>query len=415
MVANWIRLFGGMLTIRVRGAELERFLNLCAKSRIRLYKMERIDIDEMRAGISVRDFRRLSQVKRRTRCRVHILKRHGLPFLLKKLRKRYALWGGMLLMCFVCYILSTRIWVIETAFTQGADGYEVMQELEKLNIGIGTKSKDIDAQAVKLHMMTNLDNLKFFAINIDGNVMSVEAAGATEPPENQKENGVHDVVAVRDGVIEKQIVRRGTQQRKVGDAVLAGDILVDALVQPFEADFSLAQPHLVDASADIWAATRYYVTRKMPLEYNKKHKTGQSKTRYALCFGKTRINLYFSSSLTQGNCDRIITVKKIQLNDHLVFPVWLYCETAMPYTVKAGKKKVSELEAKLEYGARRSVEQQLTEGNITSMQADTSTENGAAVLRAAIWCYEQIGESVEDGRTQADLPQEEEQTEETEQ
>ena len=41
MVADWIRLAGGMLTIRVRGAELERFLNLCAQQRIMLYRIRR--------------------------------------------------------------------------------------------------------------------------------------------------------------------------------------------------------------------------------------------------------------------------------------------------------------------------------------------------------------------------------------
>lgn len=199
----------------------------------------------------------------------------------------------------------------------------------------------------------------------------------------------------------------------MGDAVLQGDVLVDALVEPKEELYSVGGSRLVDASADIWAATRYAITRKMPLEADKKHKTGESKTRYAICFGKTRINLYFSSSLTQGNCDRIISTETIKLNDHLALPVSLYCETVEPYTSKRITHTAEELQAKLEYGVRRTVEQRLNEGNITSMQADAAEENGAAVLRAAVWCYEQIGESIEDGRTPDDLPQEQ-QTEDTE-
>lgn len=407
MVSDWIRLCGGMLDIRVRGAELERFLNLCARKRIRLHHMERRDIDEMRASISVRDFYRLSRLPQRTRCRVHIVKRRGLPFLLKKLRRRYALWGGMLLMCFVCYELSARIWVIKTEFPQGVDGYAVLEELEQLGIGIGTKNADIDAHAVKVHMMTVLDDLKFFAVNVDGNTLSIETAAAEDPPDNEKENGIHDVVALRDGVIQKQIVRRGTELKQEGDAVLQGDVLVDALVEPKEELNSIGGSRLVDASADIWAATRYAVTRKMPLEADKKYKTGESKTRYAICFGKTRINLYFSSSLTQGNCDRIISTEMIQINDHLALPVSLYRETVELYTCKRITHTAAELQAKLEYGARRAVERQLNEGNVTSMQADAAEEDGAAVLRATVWCYEQIGESVEDGRTPDDLPQEE--------
>ena len=127
MVAGWIRLAGGMLVIRVRGAELERFLNLCAREHITLLRPERIDIDEMRAMISLQDFYRLAQVKKRTRCRVHIVKRRGLPFFFQKLRKRYALWAGLLLMCLVCYELSTRIWLIRTNMEPEVDVRAVMQ------------------------------------------------------------------------------------------------------------------------------------------------------------------------------------------------------------------------------------------------------------------------------------------------
>lgn len=413
MISNWIRLLGGMLTVRIRGAELERFLNICTQQRIRLYRMERIAIDEMRAQISLRDFYRLARQRKRTRCRVHILQRRGFPFLFHKMRRRYALWVGLLLMSVVCYELSARVWIIQTTFPQGVDGYAVLEEMEQLGIGIGTKSASIDAHAVKIHMMTTLDDLSFFALNIDGNTLSVETAAATPTPEVDENKGVRDIVAVRDGVIVKQVIRRGTEKYKLGDAVLAGTILVDALVEP---KGELGTPRLVDANADIWASTRYYKTRKMALTADKKNKTGASKTRYAICFGKTRINLYFGSSLTQGNCDRIISIESVQMNDHLVLPVSLYRETITCYTTQPVTHDAQEMQARLEYGVRRAVSREITEGNISSMQADLSTDGDAAVLHAVVWCYEQIGEAVEDGRTEADLPQtQDEESEETQQ
>ena len=88
MVSRWIRLCGGILTVRVRGAELERFLNLCTQARIRLRRIDRIDIDELHAEISLYDFYRLARLKKRKRCRVHILRGRGLPFLLHRMRRR---------------------------------------------------------------------------------------------------------------------------------------------------------------------------------------------------------------------------------------------------------------------------------------------------------------------------------------
>ncbi len=412
MFADCIRWFGGVLTIRVHGAELERFLNICTQRRIRLYHMQRIDIDEMRAQVSVRAFRRLARQRTRARCRVHILKKRGFPFVVHRVRRRYALWAGLLLLCLVCYELSTRIWIIRTDFPYGVDGYAVMEELDQLGIGIGTKSDSIDAHAVKVHMMTTLDDLSFFALNVDGNTLSVVTGAATPAPEVDQNEGVHSIVAVRDGVIQKQIVRRGTAQYKLGDAVPAGSVLVDALVEP---QGELGTPRLVDAKAEIWAVTRYYHTRKMALTAEKKQYTGETKTRYALCFGKTRINLYFGSSLTQGNCDRIISIETVRINDQLELPVSLYRETITPYTTETVTHDAQDVQARLEYGARCAVSKLIVEGSISSMQADVQADGGAAVLQATVWCYEQIGETVEDGRTQEDLPQQTEETDEAQQ
>ena len=88
MVADWIRLAGGMLTIRVRGAELERFLNLCAQQRIMLYRIRRTQMDELRAELTLRDFYRLACVRKRSRCRVHIVRRRGFPFVWNRLRRQ---------------------------------------------------------------------------------------------------------------------------------------------------------------------------------------------------------------------------------------------------------------------------------------------------------------------------------------
>ena len=403
MVADWIRLAGGMLTIRVRGAELERFLNLCAQQRIMLYRIRRTQMDELRAELTLRDFYRLACVRKRSRCRVRIVRRRGFPFVWNRLRHRHGLWLGFVLMGLLCWELSSRIWMIDLRLEQGVNGQAILQELETLHIGMGTKSRTIDAKDVKRHMMMQLDELKYFSVNIEGNVLTVQAAAAKSPPENQTKQGIHDVIARKDGVIRKISVGRGTQLCKQGDAVVRGQVLVDALVRK---QGELDADRLTDANAQVWADVRYYVTRKLPLEAVRKTETGRKRHRYALCFGKTRINLYRSSSLTEGICDRIITMKTVRINEHLVLPVSLCCETVIPYQTEPVLLRSETMQSWLEYGTKRSIQAQLQEGCLTSMQADMNTEAHAAVLRSVVWCYEQIAERVESGTTE--LPESEE-------
>lgn len=401
MLSDMIRWFGGVIEIQICGAEPERFFNLCKKHHIMLRHIRRTDLDRVQAMLTLRDFWRLSRVYRRTRCRVHILKKRGMPFVWKRLRHRYGLGVGVLLMCFVCFELLTRIWVIQTDFSQETDSAAIWRVLQEQGVGIGTKQSDIVPSQLKVIVMNELQDLKYFAVNIDGNILSIQAKTRIPIPEMDKEQGVHNIVAARDGVIERQIVRRGTQKYQIGDAVLAGSVLVDALV---ETEAELGTSELVDANADIWAATRYHITRKMPLRTQKKQYTGKQTAKYAICFGKTRINLYFGSSLTAIKCDRIIMVDTVKLNEHFALPITLLKETIRPYETKAVTHKTADYIQRMQYGVKRAAEQMLQEGNVTSVQTDFSTEEDAAAVHAVVWCYEQIGMRVEDTRTQADLP-----------
>ena len=139
MVAGWLRLLGGMLHVRIQSAQPERFLNLCRTEHIVLRGLRRADIDVLYAELSVHDFLRLFRIKKRRHARVRIVKRNGLPFTLRRMRHRYALFAGCLLVCLVYFELSSRIWLIRTDFSPGIDAYAVLQELQEQDpyAGIG--------------------------------------------------------------------------------------------------------------------------------------------------------------------------------------------------------------------------------------------------------------------------------------
>lgn len=397
---KWIRLMGGVVTIRVRGAELERFLNACMRDGIQLRCIRRREIDELTAQLSVRDFFRLRGSLRRAHCHIHVLKRHGAPFLLRSLRGRYALWTSALLLCAVMYILSSRIWVIETSFPEGVDGYAVMRELESLGIRAGTPVNSVDRQAVKLHMMEKFDFLSFFSVNFEGNCMQVETGAADTKPEQPDADTITSVVAVKSGLLTRLDTWRGEAVAKAGDVVVAGDLLVDAMVQPTA---ELGRPRLVSASADAWARTWQKGERILARQYQIKRYTGEVHTRYALIIGKTRINLYSDSSISVDSCDKIETIQPFRLSGTVRLPVSLVTQTLRFYTEE--ERVYSEDEAKqlLEYGAVRRIQGGMSEGSIEQFSGSTTCGEDVAALSWTAECFEQIGEAVADGRTQAEL------------
>ena len=90
MIERLLRRTAGEVRVRVTGASLPRFLNACTQGGVRLRRMERVSWDRMDATLSLGDFRKLRSCMGRTGCRVHILKRHGVPFVLARLLPRTA-------------------------------------------------------------------------------------------------------------------------------------------------------------------------------------------------------------------------------------------------------------------------------------------------------------------------------------
>ena len=114
MIVRLCRRAAGEVRIVVTGASLTRFLNACAEGGIELRQMERVEWNRLEASVSVRDFRHLPSCMGRTGCRVCILERRGLPFVLARLLPRTVLLCGLAAFCVLVALVGTRVWEIRT-------------------------------------------------------------------------------------------------------------------------------------------------------------------------------------------------------------------------------------------------------------------------------------------------------------
>ena len=173
----------GQVRVRVTGASLTRFLNLCAAQGITLRQMDRTAWNELHATLSIRDFRTLRRHMGRTGCRVHILRKRGLPFLAARLRPRTALWGGAVFAAALCWLLGTHVWAIQTEIAPAIDEMAVMQQLSEMGVRIGMPIKKLNTRQIRWKMMQLQPNITFFSLNLRGNSLTVVAYGSTDPPE----------------------------------------------------------------------------------------------------------------------------------------------------------------------------------------------------------------------------------------
>ena len=105
-VKKMFRYLQGYLKIRVWGYSPERFMNLCGSRGIMLWDITRREADYL-MYISLSGFFRLRPIVRKTGTRVAVLERCGLPFLIRRMRKRKVFVMG-LPACLAFLIIMSR-------------------------------------------------------------------------------------------------------------------------------------------------------------------------------------------------------------------------------------------------------------------------------------------------------------------
>ena len=310
----------GQVRVRVTGASLTRFLNLCAAQGITLRQMDRTAWNELHATLSIRDFRTLRRHMGRTGCRVHILRKRGLPFLAARLRPRTALWGGAVFAAALCWLLGTHVWAIQTEIAPAIDETAVMQQLSEMGVRIGMPIKKLNTRQIRWKMMQLQPNITFFSLNLRGNSLTVVAYGSTDPPEVLDEHAITKVVAARDGVVTQVRALEGQPMVRAGDAVQTGDTLISGLVEPTREGGKYRTAH---ARGTVQAYTTHTVQAARPLTEQSKRYTGKIRHQYALVMGNKRLNFYIGSVIAGGTCDKIVTTRHFWLSDSVVLPVAL--------------------------------------------------------------------------------------------
>ena len=395
MIGRLWRLTRGQVRVRITGASLPRFLNLCAFHGLTLRRMKRTAWNEMYATMSITDFRALRRYMGRTGCRVHIVRRRGAPFLAARLRPRWALWGGFLLLGLTWWVLCTRVWAIETQISPALSEAEILSQLEDMGVHIGAPISSIDTHRIRWRILQMQPNMTYFALNIRGNSVTVLASGDDPPSALFDQDAVTKVVAVRDGVIKNVHALDGQAVVQAGDAVKTGDTLISGLVPPTreEGDYHLAHAH-----GEVEAYTLRTADAARALHVEEKVYTGKVRRQYALSIGNKRLNLYIGSGIAGGTCDKITEEKVLRLSDSVVFPVSLIVQTYVFYERSPAVQTVDQVRVDMISRALGSIAADM-DGMVTDHSETLREENGAAVLRMSVHAIEQIGvEALDDSQ-----------------
>lgn len=103
----------GYLRIEIEGFYTERFLNICTKEKIRLWQIKRKNNIVVETNILIKDFKKLKKIAKKTKTRIRIQRKDGVPFIVKKYKNRKVFIFLFFAVMISIFTLSRFIWNIE--------------------------------------------------------------------------------------------------------------------------------------------------------------------------------------------------------------------------------------------------------------------------------------------------------------
>lgn len=385
-IKTW-NFFRGYVIIRVEGLTLERFLNLAASNDIYLWDINRVDYTVLEMKVTIRGFKELKEIIKKVGCRVELIDKKGLPFILYSFRQRKMLGFGFIIFFALIFYLSSLIWHVEIVGNETVKTEDILEVLERENIKKGIIKYRIDEEYVEYMLLKEFDIFSYLSVNIEGTKMTIEVKERDLPPEVIDENIPCNIVATKKGVIEKVIARNGRSVVKKGDVVEKGQVLITGIITDEYSEIEM----YVHAEGEVLAKTLYSYKVEEPIEKTVKVETGEVYERRELKFGD-RVIQFAKGDIPFA--DYIEEVKEVKLfNLDFQLPIKILVHEYKEVETKKVKQDVELIKEANHIKAVKELNKQLpTDAKIQSKDVKHCVKDNVVTTYVVVEVLEDIGE-----------------------
>ena len=376
----------GVVRVKAFGAFPEGLLNAAACEGIELWDVERGDADSLRFSLYEGRLARLESLAERSGCELSVLAEKGGRKALRTLRRRLWLLIGLAAVFAGLTLSSLFIWRIELYGTERLSRAQVLRALEDCGVGVGSFWPGLDVERVRSEMLLRLPELGWMAVNVSGSRAVVLIRERREKPEIYREQVPRDLVASKSGIVRRVSVLAGIGEVRPGQAVTAGE----TLIRGQRPGLGGAGEELC-ARGDVMAETWTERTAVCPALEERKEASGAGHSRFALLFGKRRLNLYIGSRKTLDGYDKMLSEYTLGVPGLFSLPIRIVRERLIPYTLRP--ERCAEPEQMAEDLRRELMNG--TEGQLLRLDFVSGESGGLFVLTLRAHCIENIAEARE--------------------
>ncbi|WP_333676076.1 sporulation protein YqfD [Muricomes intestini] len=363
MIQSIIRYMRGYVKIRVEGYSPERFLNLCRHHQIYIWGLTPCG-NAYELYMSLKGFRKLRPIVRKTHTRVVLISRVGLPFFIYKYRKRKLFFLSFFLCMGLLYLYSSFIWDIHFEGNEKWTNETLLEFLETKNVAPHMPKSKVDCAQIVKDIRKEYDDIVWVSASIDGSRLNIQikenedtfredgedktvspAKGVdAQSPEDTEQP--KDLIASKDGVITSIITRTGVPQVHEGDTVSKGDILVSGRVEVVNDSLEVVGYQYQKADADIFADTQMHYKDTISTKYKKKYYEKSKRYQYYVKIGSWFVDLGTLKN-NYKEWDLRTNEHQLKLGENFYLPISYGSKVIKSYTPKEKTYTKEEIQKQL--------------------------------------------------------------------
>lgn len=382
------RLLFGYVRIEVEGYYVERFINICTNRKILVWNLKREKGVKLYLNIGIKDFKKLSKIARQTNCKVKILKKKGIPFLLNRYKKRKLFAIFLILMLIAICISSKYIWNIEIKVEDNQEIENIEEDLQDLGLTKGILKSKIDTDQIINQIRLKRNDIAWIGIDMEGTNIIVSIVKSDTSPEIIKNSDYCNIIAKKPGIITKITAQNGTAVVKPGDTVQKGDVLIAGYMEGKYTDLRYVHS-LGEVDAKVW----YEETEEVKYNDEILEETGNIENKYEIGFNNWNLKLY--KNISKFNLyERNISKKNLKILKDYYLPITITKITNKEQINKPKTYTLEEAVNKATQELSQKIEQQIeAKENIQGKNVKTLETEKSVVVTVTYEVLESIGEN----------------------
>ena len=305
----------GYLRISIEGYYIERFINICKNNKIGIWNLKRDKEINLKFNVGIRDFKEICKIAKKTRCKVKIERKKGLPFLLHRYKKRKIFVLLLIIIVALIMLSSNFVWNVEITEESNNVLENIEQDLKEAGLETGKLKSKINTKEIINKIRLEREDIAWMGIELKGTNAIVKVVKANKKPEIIDEEEYCNIVSDKEGIITKINAQSGTANVKVGDTIKQGDVLINGWMEG-----KYTGIRYVHAKGEIEAKVWHTKHKKILYNTTERRETGNIEEKYQIKFNNFKINLYKTLSKFEIY-DTIETENKFKIFSDFYLPI----------------------------------------------------------------------------------------------